>query len=159
MHGKKLNLPREKIDEAVKATDSMKAAADYLGVTYSSFGRYATKFGLYVPNQGGRGRSKPKTDGKGKRSLSEVLQRNTHYNSATLRKRLIAEGLKADECEDCGQPPVWNDKPLVMHLDHVDGDHANNELGNLRILCPNCHTQTSTYCRGQYRSGKKTLVN
>lgn len=38
-------------------------------------------------------------------------------------------------------------KALVLHVDHVDGDAWNNEAENLRFLCPNCHSQTATYCR------------
>lgn len=33
-----------------------------------------------------------------------------------------------------------------MQLDHIDGDSHNHKLENLRMICPNCHTQTETYC-------------
>lgn len=45
----------------------------------------------------------------------------------------------------CGQDGVWNGKPLVFHLDHIDGDQNNNKRENNRMLCPNCHSQTPTY--------------
>lgn len=48
-------------------------------------------------------------------------------------------------CAECGQPPVWNGKTLTLQLDHIDGDSDNNAIENLRLLCPNCHTQTPTY--------------
>ncbi|GAA1809788.1 hypothetical protein GCM10009749_17860 [Agromyces neolithicus] len=47
-------------------------------------------------------------------------------------------------CVACGLGPEWNGKPLTLELDHVDGDRLNNELANLRLLCPNCHAQTET---------------
>lgn len=48
-------------------------------------------------------------------------------------------------CQECGIPDNWNNKSLSLHLDHIDGDSDNNNLNNLRILCPNCHSQTETY--------------
>ena len=48
-------------------------------------------------------------------------------------------------CVECGIGPVWNNKPLTFHLDHIDGEHGNNARDNLRCLCPNCHSQTETY--------------
>ena len=49
------------------------------------------------------------------------------------------------KCTICGNNGVWMDQPLTLQLDHIDGDSTNNELSNLRLLCPNCHTQTETY--------------
>lgn len=45
----------------------------------------------------------------------------------------------------CGIGNEWNGKPLTLQLDHINGDHSDNRLENLRILCPNCHSQTSTW--------------
>ena len=53
--------------------------------------------------------------------------------------------IKKNMCEICGQDTIWQGKSLTLHLDHKDGNKQNNELDNLRILCPNCHTQTETY--------------
>ena len=51
---------------------------------------------------------------------------------------------KNNTCESCGLNQ-WNDKPLVMEVDHIDGDVNNNNINNLRVLCPNCHSQTPTW--------------
>lgn len=48
-------------------------------------------------------------------------------------------------CSICGNSGVWMDKSLSLQLDHIDGDFTNNMPMNLRILCPNCHTQTETW--------------
>lgn len=48
-------------------------------------------------------------------------------------------------CAICAHPDKWNDKPLVMQLDHIDGNSSNNLLSNFRFVCPNCHTQTETH--------------
>lgn len=80
------------------------------------------------------------------RPLSEILTQGVDYQSSKLKKRLVKEGYKEDKCELCGQLPQWNGKPLVLQLDHINGDHFDNRLENLRIVCPNCHTQTDTFC-------------
>lgn len=150
-----VSIPQDKIQEAISNTSSMKAAANFLGVTYSSFLRYAKKFELFAPNRGGKGTKKPNPALR--LPLSSICVKGSSYKSAALKVRLLNEGLKKNQCEDCGQLPFWNGKPLVLQLDHIDGDSTNNEFSNLRLLCPNCHTQTPTYCRGQGKSGKKTL--
>ena len=48
-------------------------------------------------------------------------------------------------CVECGQTDVWNNKPLTLQVDHIDGNSDNNKPSNLRLLCPNCHTQTPTF--------------
>ena len=48
------------------------------------------------------------------------------------------------ECSICGQQPFWNDKPLIMILDHINGNHHDDRLENLRWVCPNCNYQLET---------------
>jgi 5-methylcytosine-specific restriction endonuclease McrA len=45
----------------------------------------------------------------------------------------------------CGQQPMWNGKQLVLILDHINGINNDNRLENLRLLCPNCNSQTPTF--------------
>ncbi len=61
-----------------------------------------------------------------------------------LTRALVASGVPL-ACAACGIGPQWNDRPLVLHVDHVNGDYADCRATNLRFLCPNCHSQTSTY--------------
>lgn len=49
------------------------------------------------------------------------------------------------ECVMCGNDGHWNGKPLTLQLDHIDGNPKNNDLTNVRWLCPNCHTQTDNW--------------
>ena len=67
-------------------------------------------------------------------------------NRSHLKRRLIAAGLKENRCEneDCGLAE-WRGKPLSMALHHVNGDGSDNRLENLRMLCPNCHSQTENF--------------
>lgn len=59
-------------------------------------------------------------------------------------KRYLKEK-RGDHCSECGQKSTWHNKPLVLQLDHIDGNSDNNDLTNLRLLCPNCHSQTETF--------------
>jgi len=59
-----------------------------------------------------------------------------------LKKRILHES--DYKCECCGISD-WQGKPITLEMDHVDGDPNNNRRENLRILCPNCHSQTHTF--------------
>lgn len=77
--------------------------------------------------------------------LEEVLVAGRPTSTNNLRRRLIRSGLKAARCEICGITE-WQGRPAPLQLDHINGDRCDNRLENLRIVCPNCHAQTETYC-------------
>lgn len=66
------------------------------------------------------------------------------------RKRIL---LKEQDnlCAICGIPNIWNGQSLNFHYDHINGNRKDNRRKNSRLVCPNCHTQTKTYCRGQVK--------
>lgn len=68
-------------------------------------------------------------------------------NTSCLKRRLISEKLLENECSICGLGSEWNGFPLVLVLDHISGERADNRLANLRLLCPNCNSQQPTFCR------------
>lgn len=78
--------------------------------------------------------------------LTEILIVNSTYTcTSSLRKRLIKEEYLENICSECGINE-WRGVKLSLHLDHIDGNNINNQIENLRLLCPNCHSLTSTYC-------------
>jgi hypothetical protein len=78
--------------------------------------------------------------------LEEILNGNyPEYQTFKLKNRLLAEGIKQNICEVC-EINEWNGNPINMQLDHIDGNSHNHQLDNLRMICPNCHSQTDTYC-------------
>jgi Zn finger protein HypA/HybF involved in hydrogenase expression len=78
--------------------------------------------------------------------IKDILTENSNYNRSQLKKRLVENNLLEYKCSSCGIIDIWNDKPISLQLDHINGINNDNRLENLRFLCPNCHSQTETYC-------------
>jgi len=87
--------------------------------------------------------------------LQDILVTNSRMGSSKVKQFLFKFEIKPSKCEKCGQGTTWKGKSLSLHLDHIDGDSTNNTLDNLAILCPNCHSQTETYCRRKNKRGQK----
>ncbi len=61
-----------------------------------------------------------------------------------VKVRLLRAGILENRCEECGLSE-WRGRPLSVHIDHINGVRDDHRLENLRMLCPNCHSQTDTY--------------
>lgn len=81
----------------------------------------------------------------------KYLEPNSSRHKQTLKQYLIRE--YGHHCWNCGLSE-WMGKPISLEMDHIDGNNANNDLSNLRILCPNCHSQTPTF-RNNKRDGEQ----
>lgn len=77
-------------------------------------------------------------------SLSEYLNAKGKNCKRQIIFRLLAQE-RGEYCEECGISSTWNNKFLRLQVDHIDGQCYNNTLENLRLLCPNCHSQTPTF--------------
>ena len=78
--------------------------------------------------------------------LDEILDgKHGYYPTLKLKKRLIKDGILEYKCDECGLDS-WNNKNIVLQLDHINGISNDHRLNNLRLMCPNCHSQTETYC-------------
>jgi hypothetical protein len=115
------------------------------GANYRTIQRWAKKWGIpadhFDPHIGrrraGLARQLP---------LQEVLVENSAYHRGTLKRRLLASGLKRPICELCGQGELWNGQLMSLVLDHINGVPNDHRLENLRIVCPNCAATLETHC-------------
>ncbi|MBP3629977.1 MAG: HNH endonuclease [Clostridia bacterium] len=81
---------------------------------------------------------------KKQRLLSEILTDGVYHNATKLKMRLFNEGVKEYKCEKCGISE-WNGEHITLEIHHINGNHKDNRLENLQILCPNCHSQTINF--------------
>ncbi|RYF31001.1 MAG: hypothetical protein EOO38_31885, partial [Cytophagaceae bacterium] len=77
--------------------------------------------------------------------VDEICVIDSTFNRGALKRRLIKIGMLIPICVECGIGGEWNGKPLTLHLDHKNGVNNDNRIDNLRLLCPNCHSQTETF--------------
>lgn len=77
--------------------------------------------------------------------LDKILIEGCSYDNRQLKKRLVDEKLLEYKCDSCFNEGEWMGKPITLQLDHKNGINNDNRLGNLRFLCPNCHSQTETF--------------
>jgi Zn finger protein HypA/HybF involved in hydrogenase expression len=80
-------------------------------------------------------------------TFEEIFIENSPHASSTAKTFILKNKLLEFQCKLCGQLPYWNNKPLNLQMDHINGCNKDHRLENLRFLCPNCHTQTPTFGR------------
>jgi 5-methylcytosine-specific restriction endonuclease McrA len=100
-----------------------------------------------------RGQIRPRARG---RPFDDLLTIERRTQRTHLKMRLLRAGLLRAECFECGLTE-WRGRPLSLELDHVNGTKLDTRLENLRLLCPNCHSQTETYAGRNKRSSGHRL--
>lgn len=82
-----------------------------------------------------------------KRTFENSFCKNSNASSSYIREHYKKDFTteKTYYCSICGQKPFWNNKPLTLTLDHINGIHNDNRLENLRWVCPNCDRQLDTF--------------
>lgn len=83
--------------------------------------------------------------------IQTYLSNKKTIKSHSLKIKLFKENLKEKKCERCGIDQ-WLGEEVVLELNHIDCNHLNNNINNLEILCPNCH---SLFTRKNYKKVEK----
>lgn len=96
---------------------------------------------------------------KAKRSsqefIDEILIEGGNSNCHWVKAGILEHELIENKCSSCGISGEYNGSPLTLHLEHINGVRNDHRLENLTFLCPNCHSQTNTYCGGNIDSKEK----
>lgn len=127
-------------------SNSMAEAARILNIPFSTFKRIAQKLGCYKTNQfWNKGKTIFDDNRISKIKKEEIFIKNSIIKRPSGHKEKLKE-IIGYKCNKCGLENEWQGKTIVLQLDHINGDNKDNRIENLRFLCPNCHSQTPTYC-------------
>ena len=135
-------IPKGKIEWAINSTQSIRAAAQFLGVAYNTFKKYAKKYDLFEQNKNkaGVGVTTKGNTGWGIKIQDIFDGKNPKYPHWKLQERMIRDGYLKQECSNCGYNEIVMTKDNVaLLIDFKDGDSSHTTLENIRLLCPNCY--------------------
>lgn len=148
--GRKRKFTDEQFIDAVRKSHSIRETMLSLGLapaggSYETFRIVAKRLNVDYSHFRGQAWNKGLKLGFVPRVSTELILSNAHpCQSSGLKSRLLNEGYFSHECSQC-HGKTWLDKTIPLELDHIDGNSNNNNLENLRLLCPNCHALTPTY--------------
>ena len=142
------NYTKEEIKEAISKSKNYLEVVIYLGLSKKQkyltriLKRYVEKNNIDISHFT-------------KKVLSdeEIFCKNSKVSQHALRLRYRENNYTKYKCALCDLDE-WNGMPIVLNLDHIDGDNHNNELSNLRWLCPNCDSQLPTFCNNKKEEEK-----
>ncbi|MBT2491277.1 HNH endonuclease [Streptomyces sp. ISL-96] len=149
---------REQLSEAVAAAVSIADILRRLGRPDSESQRALLKLWMAqdaIPTEHllGQGHQRGKPSLTPARRAADVLTKHNgkRRTKATHLRRALFETGVPEQCDECGTGPMWLGKPMTLEVDHISGDWSDDRAENLRLLCPNCHAITNTWCRGGRR--------
>lgn len=145
-------LPEEEFAKLVQESKSFYELAEKIGYTKTGGGtqtslkRAVAERNLDISHFTGQAWN------KGQYDYTTFAKGSPKKNGKTTLTPLVA--LRGQECENC-HLTSWLGQPINLEIHHKDGDRSNNELDNLQLLCPNCHSYTNTFC---YKTARISIV-
>ncbi|MGW6272520.1 HNH endonuclease signature motif containing protein [Streptomyces sp. NPDC055060] len=146
-------FPREELARAVAESHGLAGVMRALGCSPSGGAgrakavRSIKAYGLSTSHFVGQGHNLGRSGAHRKRA-EDILIRlapDAGRTRTTMLRRALDEVGVPRVCSACGLGETWQDKRLVLEIDHVNGDRLDNRRENLRYLCPSCHSQTRTF--------------
>lgn len=154
------------LEAAVRQSTSLRQVLTRLGLSNQGGGSYGTikrriaELALDTSHLTGQGWNTGLKFNPGirrTRPLSELLVQDSPVTSmGRLKKRLIAAGMLEECCQICSMNQVWQGKPLVLRMDHINGVRSDCRVENLRLICPNCDSQLPTFAGRNIRRTEHT---
>lgn len=158
----------EILESAVRQNHSFAGVLRSLGLrpsggTHSHIVRRIKAFGIDTSHFFGQGSNRGPNHRGPKRLTCEqilVLRTSGLRQKAWVLRRALLEIGRSYRCEGDRCPLIdeWLGKPLVLHINHKNGNWLDDRAENLEFLCPNCHSQTPTYCRGMRPDQRTSLA-
>jgi hypothetical protein len=157
MSSKHIKYTKELLQEAVDNSTSFAGVIRYLGLrqaggTQTHIAKKIRQFDIDTNHFLGMGWNRGGTDPK-RKNPSQILIVLPEGSFRPKRNQLLRAMLESGvdyTCSTCYNSGVWNGKDLVLEIDHIDGNFLNNQLNNLRFMCPNCHSQQDTNKPNRY---------
>lgn len=148
----------EALHEAVQASRSLAELLRKLGrrdnkLQRNLVRRWTAEDGLSLSHFLGQAHQRGRPGPTPARRPDEVLVKHgaERRTKTVLLRRALVEIGTPERCAQCGTEPVWYGMPITLEVDHINGDWGDDRAENLRLLCPNCHAVTDTWCRGGAR--------
>ena len=155
-------IPKTVLEDIVKKSSSISSILREIGYPADKGGNFKTLYKRLKEDQIdyshiplGQNANRVIYRGGVKRfSLEKIMVKDSTFDRGNLKKRLIEENIIPYLCQMCGMKPEWQSKKLVLVLDHINGVCNDHRKENLRFLCPNCNSQTDTFCGKHKRTIK-----
>ena len=145
---------RQAVEHAISVAGALRALGrPCTGQMRALFRQWTEADGLSTSHFLGQAHQRGKQGPTPVRQPEDILVR--HGRGRRTRTHLLRRALREsgipEKCADCGIDPEWLGKPMTLEIDHINGDWSDDRRENLRLLCPNCHATTDTWCRGGRR--------